>query len=192
MDKELIGLFSALATIIGAIPYIHSTIKGQTKPHLFTWLVWTLLTTIIFVIQLTQNAGPGSWAIGLTALTCAINVPLSIRYGEARGTFTDRVALVVAVISIAIWLIMKDPTASAVMITIIDVVAFYPTVRKTYMRPKEENLFYYLIWLVKYPSSLLALQVFSLANSVYAMTWSVIAVFYVGLLLVRRRQLKAA
>ncbi|MGO8672923.1 MAG: hypothetical protein ACLQVD_16375 [Capsulimonadaceae bacterium] len=156
MQKELFGLFSALATVIGAVPYIVSTVRGQTRPHLFTWLVWTLLTGIIFFIQVATNAGPGSWAIGLTALTCAINVPLSIRYGESRGTVTDRIALAVSIISVIVWRAMNDPTVSAVMITAIDVVAFYPTVRKTFSKPYEENLFYYVIWLVKYPGSLLA------------------------------------
>ena len=79
--KEAFGLVAFAAAAVGTIPYIYSIIKGKTRPHFFTWLVWAILTVMIFIIQLTQGAGPGAWHMGMTALTFNNMVVVPIRTG---------------------------------------------------------------------------------------------------------------
>lgn len=185
-EKEIFGLISAVATLAGFIPYVYSVYQRKTKPHLFTWLVWGTLTGIIFAIQLSQHAGPGSWGIGLTAATCAVIMGLSFFWGEKTGTLFEWIALIASIATIPLWLATSDPTLSAVLITFIDVAAFYPTVAKTYRNPWNEHLFYYWVWLIKYPASVIGLNVFSLANAIYPIVWTIIGVAFLAMAFYRR------
>jgi hypothetical protein len=37
-----------------------SIFRGKTKPHLYTWLLWGTLGTIVTVVQITNEGG---WSI---------------------------------------------------------------------------------------------------------------------------------
>jgi hypothetical protein len=186
VDKVLWGSLSAIATVIGFIPYVHSILQRKTTPHFFTWLVWGALTGIIFAIQVAGHAGPGSWGIGVTALTCIVIMVLSFFWGEKSGTRFDWIALIASIATIPLWLATSDPTYSAILVTFIDVAAFYPTVSKTYRNPWSEHMFYYWIWLVKYPTSIVALTVFTVANAIYPITWTIIGIAFLAMTFYRR------
>jgi len=47
--KETIGLIAVALAIIGHIPYIYDIYKGKTKPHIFTWVVWAIVTVLAFI-----------------------------------------------------------------------------------------------------------------------------------------------
>src|SRR5262249_21395330 len=111
--KPFFGFVSAVAAVVGLFPYLSSILGGKTVPHLFTWLVWTVLTVMIFLIQVESNAGPGAWGTGLTAATCIVILGLTIVYGERRGTPYDWLALWVSLLTIPLWLFTKDSTFSA-------------------------------------------------------------------------------
>lgn len=185
-EKILFGGISAIVTVVGFIPYVYSVFRKKTKPHFFTWLVWGMLTGIIFAIQLSQDAGPGAWGIGVTAATCIVIMVLSFFWGEKTGTLFDWLALGVSMAAIPLWLATSDPTFSAVLVTFIDVAAFYPTVSKTYKNPWGEHLFYYWIWLIKYPTSILGLNVINVANAVYPAVWGIIGVAFLAMAYYRR------
>jgi hypothetical protein len=185
---NLFGGLSVIATLVGLFPYVRSIVRKETRPHLFTWFVWGILTTIIFVIQLYEGAGAGSWCTGVTAATMFVIMAAGFRSGERKGTRNDRIALVAALAAIPLWILTKNPTVAAVFITGIDLVAFYPTVSKTWRHPHSEHLFYYWIWLIKYPFSLLALQSFTVANAVYPAAWTLAGAGFVSMVLIRRRK----
>ena len=66
--KELLGAVAIIIGFISYLPYFRDIFKGKTKPHAFSWLIWAILTAIGFAGQISDNAGPGSWALGFTAL----------------------------------------------------------------------------------------------------------------------------
>jgi uncharacterized protein with PQ loop repeat len=37
--KEVIGIIAVIFTFVGYIPYIMDTIKGKTKPHIYSWFI---------------------------------------------------------------------------------------------------------------------------------------------------------
>ncbi|MBI3419761.1 MAG: hypothetical protein HY053_06485, partial [Proteobacteria bacterium] len=171
--KSILGAVAFLGAVVGFVPYVYSIYKNKTKPHLFTWLVWAILTSMIFGIQFTQGAGPGAWHMGITALTSIAIMGLSFFYGEKKGSKLDWAAFLLSLAAIPLWLVAKDPASAAVLLTLIDVMAFWPTISKTWRKPYQENLFYYGIWLVRYPLATLAVQNMNVANLVYPATWSV-------------------
>lgn len=45
-------MIAVVLTFVGYAPYIRDTIKGKTKPHVYTWFVWGLVTAIAYALQL--------------------------------------------------------------------------------------------------------------------------------------------
>jgi hypothetical protein len=185
--KVLMGSISAIVSFVSFIPYLRTAIQGKTKPHFFTWLVWSILLTIIFIIQVKDGAGAGSWGTGVIALTTICIGMYSWFYGVRTGSKLDWFALIFSLTTIPLWLFTEDPTFSACLATFIDVVAFYPTVSKTWNDPQSEDLSYYVAWLIKYPTAFLAIEKMSTANAVYPVTWTVIGVAFVLFIIYRRK-----
>jgi hypothetical protein len=189
--KAALGLTAAVLAGLSFIPYIHSILKGKAAPHFFTWLLWAILSCVIYAIQLSENAGPGAWSMGVTALGAIVIAVLSFFRGEKTGTKMDWACLISCLFCIPLWLITKDPTASAVLLTVIDVVAFWPTVSKTWKKPHKESLVYYSVWMIRYPMATFAITEMSLANVVCPAAWAVISFFFVGMIVYRRAVLAA-
>ena len=47
-------VFSGLAialTLVAFLPYIASILRGKTRPHVFSWVIWGVTTFIVFLAQ---------------------------------------------------------------------------------------------------------------------------------------------
>ena len=66
--KELIGFVAAVLAIISHIPYILDILRGKTKPHLYTWIIWAIVTVLacIYYPMASRGGGAGSWTTGVT------------------------------------------------------------------------------------------------------------------------------
>jgi hypothetical protein len=58
---------------------------------------------------------------------------------------SDTYTFIGALFAIPIWLITKNPLAALCVIMVIDVLSFFPTIRKTYDEPCSENLTAYML-----------------------------------------------
>lgn len=165
--KEVIGVIAIFLSLAGLLPYIRDILRKKTKPHLYTWLVWTPLTFLAYFAQVKGGGGPGSWVTGITAVFCLLILFLSINNGTKDITKSDTYCLVGALIAIVLWVFVKDPTASVILVTIIDVAGFYPTWRKTVNRPTEETLSTYIMSFLKHGISIAALSRISILTTLY-------------------------
>ena len=104
IPPELWGVFSITLAVIAYVPYIRSIFEGKTRPHVFTWVIWMLLTIIAFSIQMTQGAGAGAWATGVTGVLCVVIFLASLRHGETHITRSDWLTFIAALLAIPIWL----------------------------------------------------------------------------------------
>ena len=147
--------------------YIASILRKKTKPHLYTWLIWTLLPAIGFFAQHHDKAGPGAWASGAGAIASFVIVCLALKYGEKRKTNSDRLAFIISLLAVVPWIVTKDPLGSVVLISLIDLIAFYPTFRKSWSKPSEENLVNYTISALAMTISIFAMENFSLTTLLY-------------------------
>ena len=84
----------------------------------------------------------------------------------------------------------SDPLWSVLLVTAIDAVAYYPTFRKSYAKPDEELAFKYVLTVIRYLFSLLALEHFTVVTSVYQLVSIVMEAGVVVMLLWRRAVLK--
>jgi len=165
--KEIIGLITIILAIVGHAPYILDTIRGKTKPHLFTWLTWSFVVSLAFFGQLSEGAGAGAWSTGITGLLVIIIALLALKNGTKDITKTDSIFFVASLLAIIPWYLTNDPTISIIMATIIDACAFIPTIRKTIKDPSSETLATYALNLLRHGLSLLALSNYNLATVLY-------------------------
>ncbi len=85
------------------------------------------------------------------------------------------------------WLMTEDPLYSVIIISLIDVAAFYPTFRKSWHKPDEESLLSYNIASMKLFLSLFALDNFTVTTSLYALTIVITNTAFVIMCVMRRR-----
>lgn len=141
--KVILGVIGIGMTIAAHIPYLLQTIKGTNKPHIFTWIIWTLLTFIAAAVQYVGGAGMGAWITFITGLICVVITVFAFQKGEKNITRSDWVMFIAGLLTIPLWAATNSPLWSIIMITAIDCSAFYPTFRKSWHKPHEENTFMY-------------------------------------------------
>ena len=185
--KSLFSVLAVVLTLVAYIPYLRSILKGQTKPHMYSWLVWFVDSLIIFILQLTNNAGPGAYVTLAAAVMCFIVLILSFSKGTKDIKKVDGIFLITAFIALGLWWFAKQPLLSAILITGVDLFGFAPTVRKAWRAPNSETATFYFINSIRFVLAILALSQYSIINMIYPATWLVANGLF-GISLVLRRK----
>lgn len=188
--KLLIGAIAVLLTFVGYVPYIRDTIKGKTQPHVYTWFLWSFVTAIAFALQISDNAGFGASVTLAAAIVCFVIFLLSFRIGKKDITSTDTIFLISALVALVVWLFAKQPVLSVVIVSAIDMLAFGPTIRKSWNKPYTETLSSYIINTIRFGLGLFALEHYSIITYLYPLTWFFANGLFSVLLVVRRNQVK--
>lgn len=184
----LAGIAIAL-TFYAYIPYLIGIFKGKTKPHLFTWLIWSTVTLIAVVIQVIEGGGMGSWPTIAAAATCFMITFLAIKYGSKDIKKVDYIFLIASLSAIPLWVLTNNPLYSAVLVTIIEIVAAFPTIRKSWHRPEEEEVVStYGLNTLRYFLSILALATFSISTVAYPVGMVFMNGLIFAVLLVRKNK----
>lgn len=167
--KIILGAIAALLALFSSAVYVRDIIRGNTKPHLYTWLIWSIVTVIAFLGQIVTGAGPGSWATGVSALvTISVTIYAFLSGHNTKDiTYFDKVCLILALVAILPWLLVKSILWSVILASFIDVIAFFPTMRKTWHAPKSESLGSMFIDATKHSLSIIALNSYSLTTWLY-------------------------
>lgn len=166
--KETLAVAAALLAIAGNVPYIRDVLRGRVQPHAYTWLVWTLVTGITFFGQLAKGAGVGALPTFASGLFTVAIFSLSLRYGFKNPTRSDRAFLAVALAGLVPWVLTSDPTWSVVIAVGIDLVAFVPTLRKTWRAPMTETPLLYAMNVARHVLALFSLQAYNVATVLHS------------------------
>lgn len=170
--KHTIAVIAIILTFVGYIPYDRDIIKGSTKPHIFSWFVWGLVTLIVFALQVYGGAGIAALVTLCAALMCIGVIFLGLKHKSLSDiTKMDVVFFIGALISVAVWIFAKQPVFSAILATTIDILAFIPTIRKSWHRPHTETLSMTLITTFRFGLVLISLDKYSLLTVLYPITW---------------------
>ena len=191
MEKEILAGIGIVITLIGYAAYIASILRGNTKPHPFSWMIWASLTAIAFFAQLSDGAGAGAWITGTTALISFIIVILAyLKNGKQQITKSDWIVFLAGLTAIPLWIITQTPLWSVILITVIDNSGFYSTVRKSWIKPFEELPFHYFTAGAKFILSLLALENFTIITVLYPLSLVISNFLFLAMLYYRRWMLK--
>jgi hypothetical protein len=166
--KEIFAIVAAFLAIAGNVPYVIDILKGRVKPHAYTWFVWTVVSAIVFFGQLSKGAGIGALPTAVSEVFTLIIFLLSIKYGFRHVTKTDTFFLLLALAGIIPWIITNDPTVSVIIAVSIDVIAFFPTLRKTWREPKTEMPILYGANVARHILALFSLQAYNIATMLHS------------------------
>jgi len=190
--KTILGIIAAAMTIWAHIPYLLQTIAGTNKPHVFTWVIWTVLTGIAACAQWAGGAGAGSWVTFFTAAMCVAILLATLRNGEKHITRSDWFMFLAGLTAIPAWMLTDDPVWSVWIITLIDLAAIYPTFRKSWLKPHEENSFMYGLNIPRHMIGLMAIQHYSVTTTLYPAALVLMNVGMYAMLKWRRKNLTRA
>jgi hypothetical protein len=185
--KEIIGIIAVGLTFIGYAPYIRDMFSGKTKPHIFSWLVWSIITGIIYALQVSAGAGAGSWVtLCLTAIMLFIFF-VGLKKGSKDIQKIDVFFLIVALLALPIWFIIKQPVISIIILSTIDMLGFLPTIRKSWKDPHSETLSFYVITTFRHAFSILALSEYNIVTWLFPASWVIANALFSVMLIIRRK-----
>lgn len=186
--KEILVPIAVLFAIIGNVPYLRDVIKGKVQPHPYTWLVWSIVSLITFFGQVVKGAGIGAIPTGVAELFTIIIFLFSLRYGFKNIVRRDTYFLLAALLGLIPWMLTKDPTISVVIVVSIDLIAFIPTLRKTYFHPSTETPLLYSMNVVRHILTLFSLQTYNIATSLHSIMMIITNSFMTSFLLKHRKK----
>lgn len=183
----MLGFIGFSLVILGYVAPIRDTLKGQTKPHIYTWLVWAIATAIVAFLQISANAGFGVLVTIAATGMCFTMFILGLRNGTKNITTTDTFFFIMAIAALILWLVAKQPELSTTMVTLMDLFAFVPTIRKSWDEPWSETLSFYWLTTLRYSFGIAALASFSFVTATYPIAM-VVSCACIGIYLMLRRQ----
>lgn len=186
--KEAFAIVAAFLAIVGNVPYIRDVLRGKVQPHAYTWLVWTLVTGITFFGQLAKGAGIGALPTAASEVFTLAIFLLSLRYGFKNPSRSDKVFLALALLGLIPWMLTNDPTLSVVIAVGIDLVAFVPTLRKTWQRPETEHGLLYGMNVARHGLALFSLQAYNVATMLHSIAMIVTNSLMTAFILARPRR----
>ncbi len=183
---------AVVLTFIAYIPYYKDVIKGRTHPHIYSWSLWGLLTVLLVALQIKGGAGAATWVSAAAGLMCIGVAVLSLKHGKRDITVSDTVVAILSLIATGIWLIADQPILSMVLVVVADMLAFFPTVRKSWNKPHAETLSLYATNTFRFILALLAVSEYTILSSLWIVTWVIANGLFSLMLVIRRRQIKVS
>lgn len=170
MTREILVIVASLLAVAGNIPYLLDVVRGKVKPHPYTWFVWTIVSCVVFFGQLAKGAGLAAIPTAVSEIFTLIIFLFSLKYGFKNPPKIDKYFLFVAILGLIPWAITKDPTISVVTVVLIDLIAFVPTLRKTYCLPKSETPLLYSSNVLRHGLILGTLGAYNLATMLHSIS----------------------
>lgn len=159
-------IIGAIISFIGAISYLISTVKGETKPNRVTWFIWTLAPLVAFGAELSKGVGIQSlmtFMIGFNPLLIFFASFVNKKSEWKLGKL-DFTCGALSVIGLIIWLILREGNAAIFFAILADGLAAVPTIVKSYYFPETENWFGYLTATISAAITLLTIDNWNFAH----------------------------
>jgi len=185
--KEIIGIVTVILSVTGYALYIRDTIRGTTKPHVYTWFVWALTAFIIYALQISGGAGAGAWATLAVSILVSTIFLLGLRHGSKNITRSDTLFFLAAFVALGLWLIVDQPLVSIILLVTTGILGFVPTLRKAWHEPDTETLSAYVIAGVRHSLSVFALAEYNLLTWLFPVAWSIANFLFVAIVFMRRK-----
>lgn len=187
--KTMLTIVALLLAVLAYIPYFRDIMRGKTRPHAFTWLVWCVMSTVAFFSQVSDGGGVGTWVLAFTAVVNFVIFCFAIYKGETDITNMDWFCLMGAFLGVALFTFNEDPPMSLLIISAVDIIGFVPTVRKTMTRPYQETMSTFALTSLKYVFSIAALENYTFLTVYYPSVVGTMNALFVILLVVQRKRI---
>lgn len=184
----VLGILAGLVGVADTVPYVRDTVRGRTRPHRGTWLIWGVLA---LVASFSQRAEGASWSLVLTAsqaILTALVFVLAIRHGEGGLARIDLSLILVAFAGVVGWLLVREPLVAVMCVIAADLIAAAMMTPKAYRDPHSETLAMYALASVGGALAAGAVGALDAALLVYPIYYCLINGALALLISMRRRQ----
>jgi hypothetical protein len=164
---EFFAFLGIMVSIIRYGTYIRSIFKGKTTPHVFSWLNWGIIVGIGAYAQFKLGGGPSAVVLCVVSSVCLLIAFIALFRGEKNITRTDWMAFTGALLAVPVWLATDNPVYAVLVLILIDMLSYYPTIRKSWHNPWGEPPGSYFWAGLRYFFALFAVPVFSPSNLFY-------------------------
>lgn len=188
IDTALVGKLAGVVSLAAFVPYAFAIIKGTTKPHRATWIIWTLVGFMLAASYYASGAKDTIWVSISFVLGPLLILVLSIKYGKGGWEPLDRVCLFGVLASLVLWWISGSALAALLINIFIDFLGAIPTIKKVYLKPETEDRFAWTLFLVGSVANLSAIEVWTFVIYVYPVYMIALDVIVMTLIFNRRNR----
>ncbi len=189
--KESIAIIAAMLAFVGNLSYLKDVIRGRVHPHPYTWFIWSIVSMTTFFGGVAKGAGIGALPTGVAEGFTIIIFLFSLKYlfqGKVKHVRpVDTYFLIACIIGLVFWLYTKDPTISVAIVVIVDIIAFIPTLRKTWHHPETERPLLYEMNVGRHILTLFSLQAYNVATMFHSIAMVCTNALMTAFIMRRRR-----
>lgn len=154
---DVCSTLSVLLAIYCSVPYWQAILKGKTKPHQFTWIVFAIMNGIAGLSQFLAGARASVLLYMAFFLSNLVTIALSFKYGVRSTSRYDKLLFTFALLTIVAWVLTKNNAVAIWLTVLIDIFATTLNVLKIRALPDSEDPLAWNIATVAYVFSCLSL-----------------------------------
>ncbi len=159
---------ATILTIVSFVPYIVDIWRNQTKPHVLSWTIWAMTTCVVGVAQWVAGAGWGAWPTLISGgITVGVAGLAAYRVDQVTITRWDWVLFGIALGMVPLWGLTHTPIWSVIVLTLVDVLGFIPTIRKSWHDPYSENLTMYGLMGIRNAFGIVSMESFTVTTLIF-------------------------
>lgn len=187
LPKEWLGLAALGLTFLAFYPYVRAILRNETRPHVFSWIIWGAGTFVVALAQFADGAGIGAWPIAVSGIITVFVAILSLfKSADTKFLRSDWVFLLLAASALPLWYLTETPLSAVIILTVVDLLGFGPTVRKAYENPYQENALFFTLGALRNGLVIGALENYSWTTMLFPAAVGVACLLFVLLILIRR------
>lgn len=134
-----IGLAGGLLAMVDPVPYVRDVMRGSTRPHRGTWLIWSVLGCTALASQWASDGGWSLVVLTVQAASTTLVLLLSLRRGVGGVSPGELALLALAGAGLAGWAISDRPVVATCCVLVADVVGVLLMLPKTWADPWSET-----------------------------------------------------
>jgi hypothetical protein len=165
--NDVLGMIAGGVSLGGFLPYVRDVLARRTVPSRSTWLIWTVVGSMLCASAWRGGASETLWISGSYVAGPLVVFLLSLRFGAGGWSRLDRLCLLLSALSAVLWTITREPLLALWLNIGVDSLGAVPTIAKTGRAPDSESR---PAWACFFAGALLTL--------VAARSWSLAAIAY--------------
>lgn len=140
-QDSVIGIVAGVITFAASVRYWYAIWTGKAKPNRASYIIWTLLQSVVSVTYVLNGARSSAVVPIVLALSIYPVVPLAVYTGnyEPGWSLLDKVCLALTGVGLVVWAVSRSPLLTLVWMMAIDVVGTFPTASKAWREPLSED-----------------------------------------------------
>jgi hypothetical protein len=139
------GVLGGVAGVANTIPYVRDTVRGNTRPHRGSWLIWGILAIVACLAQLADHASWSALMTGTQAILTGMVFLLAVRYGEGGMSARELALIALASAGVIGWVLVRAPVVAVGCVIAADLIGCAMTVPKVRRDPHSETLSTYAL-----------------------------------------------